>query len=109
MTEELDPQLLALFATSRESSGDAQFLAATLAKIERELRRRVLYRAAALIAAIFAAIWLAPWLLEHTAQMFGAALEGARPRVEFASSPWAWVASVPIGLFVIFRSVGSRR
>jgi hypothetical protein len=109
MTEELDPQLLTQFATSRQPLSDAEFLAATLAKIERQLRLRVLYRGAAVIAAVIAAVLLLPWLLEHTAQVFSTALDGARRPVGFATSPWAWVASVPIGLFVLFRSVGSRR
>jgi hypothetical protein len=109
MTEELDPQLLALFATSRNSLGDAEFLTATLTKIERQLRLRVLYRGAAAIAAIIAAALLLPGLLEHTAQAFSTALDGAGRPLDIATSPWAWVASVPIGLLLLFRSVGSRR
>jgi hypothetical protein len=109
MTEELDPQLLALFATSRDSVGDAEFLAATLTKIQRQLRLQVLYRGAAVIAALIAAAVLLPGLLERTSQVFSTALEGAAHPVDFATSPWAWVATVPIGLFLLFRSVGSRR
>jgi hypothetical protein len=109
MTEELDPQLLALFATSRDSLSDAEFLAATLTKIERQLRLRVLYRGAAVIAVLIAAALLLPGLLEHTAQVFSSALDGAGRPVGFTTGPWAWVATVPIGLFLLFRSVGSRR
>jgi hypothetical protein len=106
---ELDPQLLALFASSRDSLSDADFLTATLTKIEQQLRLRALYRGVAVIAAIVASALLLPWLLEHTAHLFSTALAAAQRPVDLAASPWAWVASVPIGLLLIFRSVGSRR
>jgi hypothetical protein len=104
MNEELDPKLLSLFAASREPLSDAVFLAATLSAIEHRLRLRVRYRVAAVIAAIAIAVLLMPWLLAHTSLLFGRIFQVARHTIELATTPWAWLVSVPIGLLLVYRN-----
>jgi hypothetical protein len=104
MNEELDPQLLSLFAETREPLEDAQFLATTLAAIERQLRWRTRVRLAAVAIAVVLAVLLTPWLLNSTGALFQQIFEAARGPIELASSPWAWLFSMPIGALLLYRS-----
>ena len=104
MNEELDPQLLALFAETREPLDDVEFLTATLAAIERQLRLRTRYRLAAVAGAIVLAMLLTPWLLNSTGAFFYQVLEAARWPMQLAATPWAWVISMPIGVLLLYRS-----
>ena len=94
MNDELDPLLLALFANSREHVEEAQFLQATLATLERRLRRRALLRVAAIIAALAIAAAFMPWVLDQTADLFG----------KLPNRPWIWLASMPLGLLLVYRN-----
>jgi hypothetical protein len=104
MNEELDPQLLSLFAETREPLGDAEFLTTTLAAIERQLRLRTRYRLAVLTIAVLLAVLLTPWVLDSTGAVVNKVLQAARGPVELAASPWAWVFSMPIGVLLLYRS-----
>jgi hypothetical protein len=108
MNEELDPQLLALFSQTREPLNDAQFLAATLTRIERQLRLQLIVRTATVTAAVIVAALLLPWLLDNTARAIGALWSSTQFPVGFAAGPWIWIASAPIGVYMVIRSVWSR-
>jgi hypothetical protein len=104
MNEELDPQLLSLFAETRAPLDNAEFLTTTLSAIERQLRLRTRYRLAALTIAVALAVLLTPWLLDSTGAFFNKIFEAARGPIQLAGSPWAWVFSVPIGVLLLYRS-----
>jgi hypothetical protein len=94
MNEELDPKLLSLFANSHQPLDDTEFLLNTLAAVEHRLRLRTRFRIAAIAVAIAVAIAATPWLLDFTAGLLGG----------LATSPWAWLAPMPIGLLLAYRS-----
>lgn len=104
MNEELDPQLLGLFAETREPLDDAQFLTTTLAAIERQLQLRTRYRLIAVAIAVVLAMLITPWLLNSTSAFFHEVLEAARGPMALAASPWAWVISMPVGLLLLYRT-----
>jgi hypothetical protein len=104
MNEVLDPQLLSLFAATREPLDDAEFLSTTLSAIERQLRLRTRYRLAAVAIAIVLGVLLTPWLLDSTGAFVTKLFEAARGPLELAASPWAWVFSMPIGVLLLYRS-----
>jgi hypothetical protein len=94
MNDELDPKLLSLFANSHQPLDEAEFLLKTLGAVEHQLRLRTRYRIAAIAVAIAAAIAATPWLVDLTVVLFGG----------FAASPWAWLAPMPVGLLLAYRS-----
>jgi hypothetical protein len=94
MNDELDAQLLSLFANSHQPLDDAEFLLKTLAAVEHQLRVRTRYRIAAIGIAIAVAIAATPWLVDLSVALFGG----------LAASPWAWLAPMPIGLLLAYRN-----
>jgi hypothetical protein len=98
MNDELDPKLLSLFADSHQPLDDAGFSLKTLAAVEYQLRLHTRHRIAAIAAAIAVAIAATPWLVDFSVVLFGG----------FAASPWAWLAPMPIGLLLAYRSNGLR-
>jgi hypothetical protein len=90
-----EPRLCVVLAYG-EGMSHAEISAAT------STRLRTRYRIAAIAVAIAVAIAIAiaatPWLVDFSVVLFGG----------FAASPWAWLAPMPIGLLLAYRSSGLR-
>lgn len=109
MSDELDPQLLALFAEKHEQLPSAEFLGASMAKMERAQRMRTLSRIAMTVVAILAGAWITPSVLNQTAVVMSTIGEHSAHYAPLVISPWGWAVSMLIGLAVLFRTGALRR
>jgi hypothetical protein len=116
MQNDIDPQLLALFARSHETLPSEAFMRTFLAKLERAQRLRTLQLAGLAAVLLLIGVWFAPSVLEHTALAIraagvamGAASEYTGPYERLVVSPLGWVVSTLIGLAVLFRVGALRR
>jgi len=109
MSDELDPQLLALFAQAREPLPGTEFVEAFLAKMERARRIRTRGRIAVTVAAVFAGAWVMPSVLNQTAMVVSTIGEHSEHYAPLVISPWGWAVSMLIGLAVLFRTGALRR
>jgi hypothetical protein len=116
MQDDIDPQLLALFAQSNEALPSEAFMSTFLAKLERAQRLRTLQRYGLIAVVVLIGAWFAPSVLEHTASAvratgaaMGAAAEYTGPYERLVVSPLGWVVSTLIGLAVLFRVGALRR
>lgn len=109
MPDELDPQLLALFARAHEPLRSTEFVEAFLAKMERARRLRTMGRIAMTVVAVLAGAWIMPSILNQTAVVVRAIGEHSAHYVPLVISPWGWAVSMLIGLAVLFRTGALRR
>jgi hypothetical protein len=116
MQDDIDPQLLALFAQSNETLPGEAFMKKFLEKSVRAQRLRTVQLAGLVAVLLFIGAWFAPSVLEHTASAIrataaavGAAAEYTGPYERLVVSPLGWVVSTLIGLAVLFRVGALRR
>jgi hypothetical protein len=109
MPDDIDPQLLSLFAEKHETLPSERFMEFFLEKLERARRVRTLWRVAMVAATVSAGIWFAPTALHHTASAADAATQYAMPYGPLVVSPPGWVVSTLIGLAVLVRAGALRR
>jgi hypothetical protein len=109
MSDELDPQLLALFAEKHEPLPSTEFVEAFLEKMERARRIRTFSRIAMTVVAVLAGAWVMPSVLNHTAVVVRAIGEHSTSYAPLVISPWGWAVSMLIGFAVIIRTGGLRR
>jgi hypothetical protein len=105
MTDQLDPKLLALFAESRPELPADDFNAKVLEQLQRALRRRRFGYVAIGIAMLIAAAVVTPFFVSAT---MGIA-NWVDARNESAVSGIAWMCSLMIGGFVLWRQRIFRR
>lgn len=109
MSDELDPQLLALFAEKHAPLPGTEFVEAFLEKMDRARRIRTFSRIAMTVVAVLAGAWVMPSVLNHSAVVVRAIGEHSTSYAPLVISPWGWAVSMLIGLAVIIRTGGLRR
>jgi hypothetical protein len=109
MQNDIDPQLLALFAQSNQTLPSEAFMRTFLARLERAQRLRTLQVCGLIAVVALIGAWFAPSVLRHTASAMYAATEYAVPYERLIVSPLGWVVSTLIGLAVLFRVGALRR
>lgn len=109
MHDEIDPQLLALFAQASETLPHKEFTAVFWARLQRARRARTLLRIALVAALAILGAWLAPTILSHTAAAVQSSVEYARPLESLVVSPVGWAVSSLIALVVLIRTGALRR
>ena len=96
-SEDLDPELLRRFAR-QSSAPDAD---AFVIRVERELRRlrrvRHWWRGIALLVAVGLLVSVTPWVVRLSVTLD----EGVAAAL---ATPWTWVLSLPLGLWILRRS-----
>jgi hypothetical protein len=109
MSEETDPQLLALFARSQQALPSAEFMAAFWAGMQRARRARTLRRVVMLAGAAVVAAWFLPAVLESTAAAIHAVGEYSEIPIALMLSPAGWAVSTLFALGVLVRTGALRR
>jgi hypothetical protein len=109
MQDEIDPQLLALFAESNETLASEAFLKTFLARLQRAQRLRTLQLTGLIVVLLLIGAWFAPSVLEHTAAAMRVASEYSVPYERLVVSPLGWALSTLVGLAVLFRVGALRR
>jgi hypothetical protein len=109
MHDDIDPQLLTLFAQSSETLPGKEFIDVFWARLERARRVRTLWRIALAAALAILGAWVAPTILGHTASAVQASVEYARPLESLIVSPAGWAVSTLIGFVVLIRAGALRR
>jgi hypothetical protein len=109
MSDDLDPQLLTLFAEQHEPLPGTEFVEAFFARMERARRMRTMGRIALTVVAVFAGAWVMPSVLDHTALVVRSIGEHSADYAPLLVSPWGWAVSTLIGLAVVLRTGGLRR
>ena len=114
MNEEIDLQLLTLFARSSETLPNQEFMEIFYARRERARRARAMRRIALTAALALLGAWAAPTILGRTASAVRAVADyasplGSVPLGELVVSPAGWAVSMLIGLIVLIRTGALRR
>ncbi|HEX3914919.1 MAG TPA: hypothetical protein VHW71_15565 [Steroidobacteraceae bacterium] len=109
MQDELDAQLVALFAESRETLPSEEFMRAFGMRRKRTRRSRTLRRVGLIAVLAIIATWAAPAVLEQTAAAFRALGMHSTDYGELLVSPWGWAVSTLFGLAVLVRTRALRR
>jgi hypothetical protein len=107
MSNELDPDLLRLFADQPLEEG--AFVAAVLARIERARRLRLLRQAGTAAAALLLIAVNLSWLGSHAGAAIHATGRLSLAAAGFLVTPAGWAVSMVLGAWVLARLRVSRR
>lgn len=109
MHDELDPQLLTLFAQSSETLPAKEFMELLSVRLQRAQRARTLQRIALTLGLAMLGAWATPAVLRQTASVVQVSVEYAQPLGSLVVSPAGWAVSTLIGLVVLIRAGALRR
>jgi hypothetical protein len=109
MSDELDPQLLDIFASSHQTLPSKEFMEAFHARLQRAQRMRALRRIALIVVLVVVAARIAPSVLDHTAAAASAIVEYSKPDGALIVSPFGWAVSMLIAFAVLWRAGALRR
>ena len=111
MIDEPDPLLTRLFAEQSPPADESEFMARSLALLERDRRNRRTYRMGMAIASVIVAVLLAPWIAQGAATAVGSVAAGIIATRSLLNSPvlWLLVCSIVATFFpVIYLGITRR-
>lgn len=108
MSDELDPLLLQMFGAKRTALNDHEFIAALLARIERQQRAASRRQSLLAMALLSVLAWQLPGLLRATASAVQAMSAHSQAYAPLLISPMGWAASMLVGLVVMLRIMPRR-
>jgi len=109
MSDEIDEQLLALFAEAHETLPSAEFMQSFLARLERARRLQNMRRIVLAVVLAILAAWILPSVLATTAAVMLAIGEQSQSYSALIISPAGWGVSMLIGFLVLLRTGALRR
>jgi hypothetical protein len=108
MPDELDPLLLELFEAKRVPLNDREFIAAMLARMERQRRVASRWRVALAIGLGSVLAWQLPELLRATAAAVQTMSAHSQAYAPLVTSPLGWALSMLVGLAVMLKIMPRR-
>jgi hypothetical protein len=109
MHDELDPQLMRLFATMSDPPADEEFTVRLMAKIDRARRARLAWQILAIGAVVVVAALNLRFVLVNTAAAIRLIGDLSPASTDLFLTPWGWAASMLIGAGLLLRFRPSRR